>query len=80
MSKSFSFKSNTKFRVVSGNVSFYATAKQIRNGVGGFMSFNLAAMEALQAFENYRTGDGVESCSTGLAGTWHGVQIQLDTL
>ena len=80
MSKSFAFKSNTKFRVVSGNVSFYATAKQIRDGVGGFITFNLATMEALQAFENYRAGDGVESCSTGLSGTWHGVQVQLDVL
>lgn len=80
MSKSFAFKPNTKFRVVSGNVSFYATAKQIRDGVGGFLSFNLAAMEALQAFENYRSGDGVESCSTGLGGAWQGHQIQLDVL
>lgn len=80
MSKTFAFKPSTKFRVVSGNVSFYSTAKQIREGVGGFISFNLAAMEALQAFENYRTGDGVETCSTGLAGTWQGVQIQLDVI
>lgn len=80
MSKSFAFKPNTKFRVVSGNVSFYATAKQIRDGVGGFISFNLAAMEALQAFENYRSGDGVEACSTGLGGIWNNVQIQLDVL
>lgn len=80
MSKSFAFKSNTKFRVVSGNISFYTTAKQIREGVGGFLSFNLAAMEALQAFENYRSGDGVEGCSTGLAGTWENIQIQLDVI
>lgn len=80
MSKTFAFKPNTKFRVVSGNVSFYTTAKQIRDGVGGFLSFNLAAMEVLQSFERYRSGDGVEACSTGLAGTWQGVQIQLDLI
>lgn len=80
MSKSFAFTSNTKFRVVSGNVCFYTSAKQIRAGVGGFLSFNLAAMEALQAFENYRAGDGVEASSTGLGGTWQGHQIQLDVL
>lgn len=80
MSKSFAFKPNTKFRVISGNVCFYTTAKQIRTGIGGFITFNLAAMEALQAFENYRSGDGVEACSTGLAGTWNGVQVQLDVL
>ena len=76
----FAFSPHTRFRVISGNVSFNTTAYEIRNGVGGLTSFNLAAMEALQAFENYRSGDGVESCSTGLAGTWHGVQIQLNTL
>ena len=80
MTKSFAFKPSTKFRIVSGNVSFYSTAKQIRSGVGGFLTFNLATMEALQSFERYRSGDGVDACSTGLGGTWQGVQIQLDVL
>ena len=36
--------------------------------------------EALDALEFYRSGDGIESTCTGHAGTWEGLQIQLDVM
>jgi hypothetical protein len=72
------FKQSQKFRVIVGQASFYATAKQIRNGVGDFTNCNAATQKALDALEGYRSGDGVEMCSTGLGGTWEGLQVQLN--
>lgn len=72
------FKPSQKFRICIGAVSFYATAKQIRYGVGDFVTCNAATQKALDAFEAYRSGSGVEACSTGLAGTWEGLQVQLN--
>ena len=72
------FKQSQRFRVIVGNACFYATAKQIRNGVGDFTNCNAATQKALGALEGYRSGDGVEMCSTGLGGTWEGLQVQLN--
>jgi hypothetical protein len=72
------FKQTQRFRICIGPVSFYATAKQIRYGVGDFVTCNAATQKALDAFEAYRSGSGVEACSTGLAGTWEGLQVQLN--
>ena len=74
------FKQSQKFRIINGNACFYATAKQIRNGVGQFVQFNAATQKALDALEFYRSGDGIESTCTGHAGTWEGLQIQLDVM
>jgi hypothetical protein len=71
------FKPTQKFRLIVGPASFYATARQIRSGVGDFTQCNAATQKALDALEAYRSGNGVESCSTGLAGTWEGLQVQL---
>ena len=71
------FKQAQKFRVIVGSACFYATAKQIRNGVGDFTKCNAATQKALDALEGYRSGDGVEMCSTGLGGTWEDLQVQL---
>jgi hypothetical protein len=71
------FKQTQKFRVIVGDACFYATAKQIRYGVGDFMKCNAATQKALDALEGYRSGTGIESASTGLAGTWEGLQVQL---
>ena len=78
MSKNVTFKQSQRFRVISGDVSFYATKKEIRRGVGDFIKFNLAMNQALDALENYRQGTGVESSCQGLAGTWQDLQIQLN--
>jgi len=75
------FKQTQKFRIVNGNACFYATAKQIRNGVGQFISFNAATQKALDALEYTRSGTGfADSATSGIGGTWEGLQIQLDVM
>jgi hypothetical protein len=48
------FRTSQKFRVIVGDACFYATAKQIRNGVGDFVNCNAATQKALAALEAYR--------------------------
>ena len=73
------FKQTQKFRVIVGTACFYATAKQIRNGVGDFTQCNAATQKALDALEFTRSGSGVaDQCAVGLAGTWEGLQVQLN--
>lgn len=76
------FKQSQRFRVIVGDTvyaaCFYATAKQIRSGVGDFVKCNAATQKALDSLEFMRSGEGVaEQCATGLAGTWEGVPVQL---
>lgn len=72
------FNQNQKFRVVSGYACFYATAKEIRNGLGMMGNFNAATQKCLDALEFQRSGTDILACSTGLAGTWEGIPVQLD--
>jgi chitodextrinase len=73
------FKQNQRFRVNVGSVSFYATAKQIRYGVGDFVQCNAATQKALDALEYTRGGHGAaEGCAVGIGGTWEGMQVQLN--
>ena len=73
------FKPSQKFRVVVGDACFYATAKQIRWGVGDFTKCNAATQKALDALEYTRSGTGAaDQCAVGLAGTWEGLQVQLN--
>ena len=73
------FKQSQKFRICIGSVSFYATAKQIRWGVGDFSTCNAATQKALDALEFTRSGAGVaDQCAVGIAGTWEGLQVQLN--
>jgi len=77
------FKQTQKFRIIVGDTvyaaCFYATARQIRNGVGDFVKCNAATQKALDALEFQRSGTGVaDQCSVGLAGIWEGVPVQLD--
>jgi hypothetical protein len=75
------FKQTQKFRIINGNACFYATAKQIRNGVGQFITFNAATQKALDALEFSRSGTGfADSATSGIGGTWEGLQIQLDVM
>jgi hypothetical protein len=76
------FKQTQKFRIIVGDTvyaaCFYATARQIRNGVGDFVKCNAATQKALDALEFQRSGSGIaDQCSVGLAGTWEGVPVQL---
>jgi hypothetical protein len=73
------FKQTQKFRVIVGSACFYATAKQIRSGVGDFITCNAATQKALDALEFQRSGSGVaDQCTSGLAGTWEGLAVQLN--
>ena len=73
------FKQTQKFRVIVGQACFYATAKQIRYGVGDFTKCNAATQKALDALEYTRSGEGLaDQCASGLAGTWEGIQVQLN--
>jgi hypothetical protein len=72
------FKQTQRFRVIVGSACFYATVKQIRNGVGDFTQCNAATQKALDALEFQRSGSGIaDQCSVGLAGTWEGLPVQL---
>ena len=73
------FKQAQRFRVIVEAACFYATAKQIRAGVGDFYTCNAAIQKALDALEYTRSGEGVaDQCSVGLAGRWEGFNIQLN--
>jgi hypothetical protein len=73
------FKQTQRFRLIVGAACFYATAKQIRNGVGDFAQCNAATQMALDALEFQRSGSGVaDQCTTGLAGTLEGLAVQIN--
>jgi len=73
------FKQTQKFRVIVGKACFYATAKQIRNGIGDLSQCNAATQKALDALEFTRSGEGLaDQCAVGLAGTWEGLDVQLN--
>ena len=72
------FKQTQKFRVIVGQACFYATASQIRNGLGDFTKCNAAIQKALDALEFIRSGTGIaDQCASGLAGTWEDLSVQL---
>jgi hypothetical protein len=72
------FKQTQKFRIIVGDVSFYATAKQIRSGVGDFSKCNAATQKALDSLEYTRSCGGVLSATVGQSGTWEGMNVQLN--
>lgn len=72
------FKQTQKFRVIVSLACFYATAKQIRNGVGDMGRCNAAIQKALDTLEFQRSGDDALACSVGIGGTWEGVDVQLN--
>ena len=49
------FKQTQKFRVIVGDVSFYTTARQIRDGVGALGPCNAALQKALDVLEYTKT-------------------------
>ena len=73
------FKQTQKFRVIVDRACFYVTAKQIRSGVADFGTCNAATQKALDALEFTRSGPGAaDQCASGIAGTWEGLNVQLD--
>ena len=69
------FKQSQRFRIINGSACFYATAKEIRGGLGDFGKFNAATQKALCALE-FSQGDSVPA--SGICGTWEGLQIQIN--
>jgi hypothetical protein len=73
------FKQTQRFRIIVGEACFYATASNIRNGIGDFVKCNAATQKALDALEYTRSGKGTaESAAVGIAGTWEGMNVQLN--
>ena len=72
------FPAAQKFRVIVGPASFYATAKQIRYGVGDFVTCNSAVLHALHQLEITRSADDAMACASGLGCTHEGLQVQLN--
>ena len=68
------FKQTQRFRLVVGEACFYATARQIRSGVGDFTQCNAATQKALDALE-FSRADGP---AVGLSGTWEGLAVQIN--
>lgn len=71
------FAKTQKFRVISGQVSFYAKKSDIDWGIGCFSSFNRAVEAALEALTKSKIDN--YACS-GICGSWLGHQIQLDAV
>jgi hypothetical protein len=75
----FRFKQTQRFRIIVEQSSFYARAKEIRAGVGDLYKCNAAVQKALDALEFTRSGAGVaDQCAIGIAGTWEGLNVQLN--
>ena len=75
----FRFKQTQRFRVIVGTACFYARAKEIRAGVGDFGQCNAATQKALDALEYTRSDTGLaDRSAVGIAGTWEGLNVQLD--
>lgn len=71
-------KQTQRFRVIVGEACFYATAREIRNGVGDFSKCNAAVQKALEALEFTRSCGGVLANTVGQSGTWEGIAVQLN--
>ena len=71
-------KQSQKLRVILNGVAVYTTAKQVRGCLFGFTSHNAAAQKALDALEFSRSCGGVLANTVGQAGTWEGLQVQID--
>lgn len=74
------FAKNQWFRVVTQGVHFFATAHQIREGVGDHGLTNASIQQALEAFERTRSGNDLGAIARGIAGCWHERQVQLDIM
>ena len=70
--KRIKFTGSQRFRVIVDKVSFYTTAKSIRDGVGDMTILNGAVRQAIEELELHRADGPV-----GLAGTWNRYQIHL---
>ena len=75
------FKQSQKIRVIVSGVGFYTTVKEVRNSMFCFTTQNAAVQKAVCALEGIRNGQSREDKNTtGIGGTWEGLQVQLDLL
>jgi hypothetical protein len=72
------FPKSKKFRVIIGDACFYATANEIRSGVGDFVKCNAALLTALKALELQRMSDKQGMESMGFGGIMEGLNVQLN--
>lgn len=80
------FKKSQEFRVLLSTpsqilapFSVYATANQIRQGLGDDYWTNAATQKALDALEYQRSGKGVaDQCATGISGYWEGRKVEIN--
>jgi len=79
-------KTTQRLRVIVNGVSFYTTARQVRNGVGDRTTINVAVRYALDKLEQSRAGalkQGDHLLTSGLVIDPHVsdiTQVQLDVL
>ena len=69
-------KQSQKLRIIMSGVAVYTTVKQVRGCLFGFTNQNAAAQKALDSLEFMRVTDP----AVGLAGTWEGLQVQIDMI
>lgn len=75
------FRKNQTFRVVTEGVHFFATAHQIRQGVGDEYRTNASIQKALDALEfSCSMPDAKIMCARGIAGEWERRRVQLDMI
>ena len=74
------FRKTQTFRVVINGVHFFATAGQIRQGVGDEYITNASIQKALDALEYTRSGNDLGAIASGLAGEWESRRVQLDMI
>jgi len=69
---------NTKVRIVTGNISFFTTVKQIRECIGSHADFNLHCIKALNSLEELRDNNDIKPI--GVNCVFGNSYIQLDIL
>lgn len=74
------FKPSQKLRIIISGVAVFTTAKQIRYGLFAYTDQVAASQKALETLEFTRSTTDAQARATGLAGTWEGLQVQLDML
>jgi hypothetical protein len=73
----FRFRPETKFIVFINCVSFTATAKKIRQGVGGYIQCNEAVQKALDSLEFIGETSCEDPIPNSISGTWSGLTVYL---
>ena len=68
-------KQRQKLRVIVNGFSIYATARQVRMGLGDCTRSNSAVQQALASLDRMQS-DKIPPC--GLAGSWNNMNVQVD--